>query len=128
MTARSELERRRAWLDKAIAGLEQQRAAVRQQLAALGGYRIALRPDVTGEDPLDPATRLDDIVVMRPTMFRAEQLDASTWWVACYLDDGADRICWNVSASARPKRLDWRGYEYPDPGVIYEHELRNGAG
>ena len=87
-------------------------------------YRIALRPDDRNADPMDPATLLDDIVVMRPAMFRAEQMDPSTWWVACYLDENTDdRICWTVTAHARPKHLAWTGYEYPE-AAIYEHDLK----
>lgn len=87
-------------------------------------YRIALRPDDRDADPMDPRTLLDDIVVMRPAMFRAEQMDPSTWWVACYLDENTDdRICWTVTAHARPKHIEWTGYEYPD-AAIYEHDLK----
>lgn len=87
-------------------------------------YRIAIRPDDRDADPMDHHTLLDDIVVMRPALFRAEQMDASTWWVACYLDDDTDdRICWTVTAHARPKRLEWTTSEYPD-AAVYEHELK----
>ncbi|MEM9513688.1 MAG: hypothetical protein AAGA42_02435 [Actinomycetota bacterium] len=90
----------------------------------MSGYRIALRPDDRSADPLDCRTRLDDIVVKDVVLFRAEQLDASTWWVCCYLGpDGDDRITWTVRAAARPKRLDWTGYEYPEGDVVYEHQV-----
>lgn len=87
-------------------------------------YRIALRPDVDGEDPLNPRTLMDDIVVRDVAMFRAEQMDVHSWWVCCYLNnDSQDRICWAVEASARPKRINWWTTEYPEEPVVYEHEV-----
>lgn len=95
------------------------------QIGAIGNdYRIALRPDDHGADPFDHRTRLDDIVVRDVAMFRAEQMDVASWWVCCYLDNTTqDRICWSVNASARPRRIDWTGYEYPSGPVVYEHDL-----
>lgn len=102
-----------------------------ERAAPLGGgaaqpaYRIALRPDGEGEDPMDPETLLDDIVVRDVSMFRAEQMEPGRWWVCCYLsgDDPAipdDRITWQVSA--RRGRIHWVTSEYPDDAVRYEHE------
>lgn len=114
-------------LTEALVQVDRQLVAAglrRAPRAPADDYRIALRPDDRNADPMDPRTMLDDIVVMRPAMFRAEQMDPSTWWVACYLDENTDdRICWTVTAHARPKHLSWTGYEYPDT-VIYEHDLK----
>ncbi len=106
--------------------------AVRNRMAELHpmpgqDYRIALRPDWREKtDPMRHETRLDDIVVRNVAMFRAEQMDTHSWWVCCYLDhDTMDRICWNVSANARPKRLDWVTTEYPASSLVYEHELKD---
>ena len=103
--------------------------AVRERMKALSppgkqlDYRIALRPDVHGEDPMKFDTLLDDIVVSDVPMFRAEQMHESNWWVACYLDDTHDRICWSVTAKSRPLRIEWRTTEWPDVAT-YEHEAR----
>lgn len=109
-------------------------AEVHRQLRVLSGpepdddYRIALRPDVHGADPMNHRTLLDDIVVMRPYMFRAEQMDTSSWWVACYLDnESGDRICWDLRAHARPKHLSWTTSEFPESDVVYEHNLKAAA-
>ena len=100
-----------------------------QELAPFGNpdqYRIALRPDVHGEDPMKVDTLLDDIVVTGVPMFRAEQMYESNWWVACYLDDDThDRICWSVTAKTRPLRIEWRTTEWPDVAT-YEHEATGG--
>lgn len=103
---------------------------VRARMLALVGesggepYRIALRPDIKTEDPLDAKTLLDDIVVNDVPMFRAEQMDRNVWWVCCYLDnDTHDRIAWDVRAKSNPLRIEWTGYEYPD-AATYEHERK----
>jgi hypothetical protein len=82
-------------------------------------YDIALRPDVDGEDPFDPATLMDDIVVNGVEMFRAEQMDTNVWWVCCYLRNG-ERIVWDVRAKGRPNRIEWTTTELPDGDFIYE--------
>lgn len=111
---------------KLTAALEE----VHAQMAALspvpsgGAYDIALRPDVHGADPFDIETLMDDIVVTKPFMFRAEQMDKHNWWVCCYLDEHThDRICWSVTAHARPRRIEWVTTELPRT-AIYEHEIR----
>lgn len=53
-------------------------------------YDIALRPDGDG--------LLDDVVVNRVGMFRAERMDDKTLWLACYLDNGED-VVFFVSSS-----------------------------
>lgn len=50
--------------------------------------RIRLDADTYGD--------LDDVVVRDVSMFRAERMNADTWWVCCYLD-GNERITWNVT-------------------------------
>lgn len=115
--------------------IEQQRGlvdalnAVRKRMAELSpplgkhGYRLALRPDESGADPMKSDTLLDDIVVNNVTCFRAEQMDRNVWWVACYLDDDTnDRICWDVRARSKPNRIEWTTIEFPETGN-YEHEL-----
>lgn len=78
-------------------------------------YRIALRTDPAGADPLAHGTPLDDIVVNDVEMFRAEDMGDS-WWVCCYLAD-AERICWTVASDGR-----WTVTEYPATDeVAYEH-------
>lgn len=103
---------------------------VRARMLALVGesggepYRIALRPDEQGANPLDGKTLLDDIVVNDVPMFRAEQMTRNVWWVCCYLDNGThDRIAWDVRAKSNPLRIEWTGYEYPD-AATYEHERK----
>lgn len=82
-------------------------------------YRIALRPDERGND--DPDALMDDIFVRDVTMFRAEQMDANAWWVACYLDnDTQDRICWSVRAKSKPLRIEWVTTEFPESETSYE--------
>lgn len=89
-----------------------------------GSYRIAIRPDVHGGDPMSADTLLDDIVVNDVPMFRAEQMDTTVWWVCCYLDnDTHDRITWDVRARSKPLRLEWTAIEYPEVAT-YEHDLR----
>lgn len=84
-------------------------------------YRIALRPDVEGGDIFDHATLMDDIVVVKPTMFRAEQMDTHNWFVCCYLDDDThDRIAWSVTARTRPNRIEWMTTELPETPTVYE--------
>lgn len=104
---------------------------VRVQIAALspvplgGAYDIALRPDEHGADPFGIETLMDDIVVNKPAMFRAEQMDKHNWWVCCYLDtDTHERICWSVTAHSRPNRIEWVTTELPRT-AIYEHEIVN---
>jgi hypothetical protein len=117
--------------------LSESLAEVRAQIRAIDAelrppvadaYRIALRPDVDGEDPYSPDTLMDDIVVRDVKMFRAEQMDTHEWWVCCYLDDeSSDRICWWVTAKARPRRIEWVTTEFPNAGHVYEHELERAA-
>ena len=113
-----------------VGELTRELIAIRKRQAELSpfphrDYRIAIRPDDWNDDPMEYRTRMDDIVVRNVSMFRAEQMDTHTWWVACYLnDDSGDRICWNVTAGARPRRIDWTTCEYPQEPVVYEHELR----
>lgn len=86
-------------------------------------YRIALRPDEKGADPLDPRTLMDDIVVKNVSMFHAEQMSADMWWVCCYLDGSDERITWNVTIG--DAGLEWRVGELPDDDdLVYEHEIR----
>ena len=102
--------------------------AVRKRMHALdpgnddgAAYRIALRPDEAGADPMSHDTLLDDIVVNNVAMFRAEAMDDGIWWVCCYLDnDTHDRIAWDVRAGCRPRRIEWTTTEYPDIAT-YEH-------
>ena len=89
-------------------------------------YDIALRPH-GGGDPFHRDALMDDIVVNDVVMFRAEQMDVHSWWVACYLNnDTHDRICWHVEASARPKRINWTTTEFPEEPIVYEHDLVGG--
>lgn len=85
-------------------------------------YRIALRPDVNGEDPFDINTLCDDIVVGAVEMFRAEQMDRNYWWACCYFPDGHERICWSIRARSNPLRIEWVTTEFPTT-VTYEHEV-----
>lgn len=89
----------------------------------MSDYRIAIRPDVRGDDPMNYATLLDDIVVNHVPMFRAEQMSPESWWVCCYLNDKGDRIAWHVEAKGRPRRIEWTTVEFPDGRVKYEHEV-----
>jgi hypothetical protein len=117
-------------LSESLAEVRAQIRAIDAELRPPNGdaYRIALRPDVDGEDPYSPDTLMDDIVVKDVKMFRAEQMDTHEWWVCCYLDDEtADRICWQVSARAKPRRIEWVTTELPQPHHIYEHELNADA-
>lgn len=94
---------------------------VRAQMSVLApplgerGYRIALRPDGDG--------LLDDIVIKDVSMFRAERMTNTTWWIACYLDnDLGDEISWNATARSRPMRLEWTVQDWPTtvPAASYE--------
>lgn len=113
-----------------VGELTRELTAIRKRQAELSpfphqDYRIAIRPDDRDDDPMNYSTLMDDIVVRDVAMFRAEQMDTHSWWVACYLnDDSGDRICWNVSAKARPRRIDWTTSEYPQEPLVYEHELK----
>lgn len=109
----------------AALGYVRQRLAVYNEriLGPRPDYRIAIRPH-DGYDPTDDAALLDDIVVKQVPMFRAEQMDERTFWVACYLDeDAGDRICWNVQARSKPLRLEWTMSEWPDSEHVFEHEV-----
>lgn len=113
-------------LVQANQGLSLAIAEVRKRMAALdppkgAEYRIALRPLGDG-DPMNERTPLDDIVVNRVPMFRAEDM-GEWWWVCCYLDDDThDRICWSVRA-VKKGVIEWVTTEYPDMAV-YEHDVQ----
>lgn len=74
-------------------------------------YRLALRPGHHGE--------LDDVVVRDVAMFRAEQMDETSWWMACSLaGDIHDRISFSVRAV--DGKLEVTVVEYPVSDVSYE--------
>lgn len=73
---------------------------------------MALRPDEDGAE-VTWGTLMDDIVVENVTTFRAEAMDTDSWWVCCYLHNG-EQVTWNVTARARPKRIDWEQGEIPE--------------
>lgn len=109
---------------KLTEALAEVRAQMARRYPTSREYRIALRPDDRGDDPLSYDTVLDDIVVNNVPMFRAEQMDRNRWWVACYLDsDTSDRICWSVRAASKPLRIEWTTTEFPS-AATYEHEAR----
>lgn len=116
------LIRLRRKLADAITEIDTQLAVVNRRTDR-ESYRVALRPDDRDADPMSYRTLMDDIVVKDVEMFRAEQMDAGSWWVACYLRDCEERICWNVSSSGRIK---WVTTEFP-AGVVYEHDLSRTA-
>ncbi len=104
-------------------GLVRERMSALLPMTSPHEYRIALRPDEHGADPLSIETLLDDIVVNNVPMFRAEQMSLKNWWVACYLDGNADQqITWSVTARSKPLRLEWVTTDFPD--VVYEHEVK----
>jgi hypothetical protein len=75
--------------------------------------RIALR--------LDSRKRLDDVYVKNVSMFRAEMMDDSWLWMACYLPDtGAehDRITFGVHAYRG--KIVFRDVERPSGLVTFE--------
>ena len=128
MTRDNELDRLiklRRELKSALAEVDKQLDVIGPKVPSLNlpEYRIAIRPDDRDADPMGQGVRMDDIVVRNVSMFRAEQMSSSNWWVCCYLDDLDERICWSVTAQARPKQLNWITTEHPD-GVTYEHDAR----
>lgn len=79
--------------------------------------RLALRPYS------DDASRLDDVVVNRVDMFRAEMLDKDVLWLACYLPEtGAegDRVTFLVTVRDGELRMEVE--ERPAGSVTYERE------
>jgi hypothetical protein len=78
---------------------------------------MALRPD--SEDP----DLMDDIVVERPAMFRAEAMSDDLWWLACYFDNG-ERVTFHVRALARPQRIEFSVGETPPEWLDWD-ELRS---
>lgn len=71
-------------------------------------YRIALRPDHTGE--------LDDVVVKDVEMFRMERMDADHIWLCCYLKGSEERITFHLTA----KGWIWEQVGERPAGVVYE--------
>jgi hypothetical protein len=80
-------------------------------------YRIALR---------DHNGRLDDVVVNDVSMFRAEMMDDTTLWMACYLPGTTERVSFWVRATRRKgqkMRLEFHVTEWPnDPAITYEDD------
>lgn len=74
-------------------------------------YRLALRPGRQGE--------LDDVVVQDVSIFRAEQMNDTTWWMACYLNGTEyDQISFGIKVV--DGKLEVTVLEYPDADVSYE--------
>lgn len=53
---------------------------------------------------------LDEIVVHHPTLFHLEQMSATLWWAAVYLNDPPDdqRICFDLWTPRTPIRAVYR--------------------
>lgn len=89
----------------------------------MADYRIALRPTTPGEDPTSVTTEVDDIVVKDVSMFRAEQIDPTSWHVSCDME-GVGRVGWAVRVV--DGRLVWVTIEFPVEPVLYEHDVATG--
>lgn len=59
---------------------------------------MALRPDDRFPD------EMDDIVVKDVTMFRAEAMSDTGWWMACYFANGEQVTFW-IGIGKAPKRV-----------------------
>ena len=79
-------------------------------------YRIALRDDSHGD--------LDDVVVNRVEMFRAEMMSDTELWMCCYFPGSDERLTFNVRATRRKGRklaLEFTAVETPHGhGFTYE--------
>lgn len=76
---------------------------------------MALRPHVDGS--------MDDVVVKDVEMFRAEQMDTGTLWMACYFRNG-ERITFHVQAQ-RKNDLRYDVGEMPEEWVDWDKERRS---
>ena len=74
-------------------------------------YDIALRPEEDGDPKL-----MDDIVVKKISMFRAEAMGKCNWWVACYMEDGSE-LRFSVHSK---RRIEWRVLDLPEGDFKYE--------
>ncbi|MEJ7763859.1 MAG: hypothetical protein WKF86_00020 [Acidimicrobiales bacterium] len=88
-------------------------------------YRIALRPLSDAADP----DLMDDVVIRDVSMFRAEQMDSNSWWVACYLagtGGGArgveEEVVFHFRWNRKEKNLEMRHNGHRIPGVVYEDD------
>jgi hypothetical protein len=73
-------------------------------------YDLALRPDETG--------MLDDVVVNRPMMFRAEMMDDKSLWMCCYMGNGNERVTFWVTV--KKGKLNFAVTEWPEGEFTYE--------
>lgn len=71
--------------------------------------RMALRRHQDGS--------MDDVVIERPAMFRAEQLSENDLWMCCYFDGDHDRITFHVHWDRKNKLLVYDAGEMPDQWV-----------
>lgn len=82
--------------------------------------RMALRPHgIEGWDGLD------DVVVERPTMFRAEFMDDNDLWMCCYFPEPHDRISFQVWYDKKAKHLVLTETEMPAEWVDIDQERKN---
>jgi hypothetical protein len=77
--------------------------------------RMALRPDHNFPEALD------DIVVEDVTMFRAEAMSDTLWWMACDFRNG-ERISFHVHIDAKPKRISVSAGEMPTKWIDIDEE------
>lgn len=94
---------------------------LRQRLRAAKGLvpEMALRPDHEFPD------ELDDVVVKNVRMFRAEAMSPTSWWMACYFENGEhnhEQISFNVSIGKNPKRIVVTAGDMPDQWVDIDAE------
>ena len=89
---------------------EQELEVARKAKIPVMALRMFKRPD--REDDLD------DVVVDRPKLFRAEMMDDGTLWMACYFDND-ERVSFYVQAKKKGW-LDFSVTEKPPEWLDYD--------
>jgi len=81
-------------------------------------YDIAVRPDDDGE--------VDDVVVIKPDMFRLERMSDDSWWMACYwtLDGQHEELAFWISR--RKKEVVVHVTSWPSRGAGFVYEAKAG--
>jgi hypothetical protein len=74
-------------------------------------YDIALRPDERG--------MLDDVVVNKPLMFRAEMMGDTELWMCCYMNKSHERVNFWVNIG-EDGTLQFSVTEWPEGNYTYE--------
>jgi hypothetical protein len=93
-------------------------------MAAAAGW-VCLAPDERMALRHDDDDLLDDVVVRRVSMFRAEMLDSDHLWLCCYLPGtgvDSDRVAFDVTV--RDGKIAFELVEMPEGSVFVEPSHR----